>query len=203
MDKNSQLGFTLIELMIALVIGAVLMQVVAPGFQKMIKDNHVRSEVYALRAALNTARSEAITRRQSVIVCPGTLATGCLGAGANWADGILAFSDPDGGGVYVAPATNEDDDLIVVHFNEAPDYINVRFDTNGGDPFVRFLPQGYTGTTSTLEVCDDRALTDARGINISAIGFVGAALDTDGDNIRNDHGGINFDCADPPPPPPT
>ncbi|MFK7975904.1 MAG: GspH/FimT family pseudopilin [Halioglobus sp.] len=200
MEKNRHTGFTLVELMIALVVAAVLMQVVAPGFQKMIKDNHVKSEVFALRAALNTARSEALTRRQRVIVCAGNPADGCSAAGANWVDGFIAFTDPDNDSDYTAPATVNDDDLIVVHQSDSPDYVNVWFESTDASDRITFRQQGYTTTTASFEVCDDRKLEDARGIIITAIGHVRAATDTDDDDIRNDHGDDNFDCVEPAPP---
>lgn len=197
MEKNRHTGFTLVELMIALLVAGILIQVVAPGFQKMIKDGRIRAEVYAIRAALNTARSEALTRRQVVIVCPGTEATGCGTATADWTDGFIAFVDADRDGVYT-PATNVDgDNILVKHSEDSPDSITIWLSSTAGDAFIRFTPQGYTGTTASLEVCDDRGLTDARGITVSAIGYVGSAEDTDGDGIRNDHVGADFDCVAP------
>ena len=56
-------GFTLIEMMIAMVVLAVLITVGAPAFTKMIKDNRLLGEAYGLRAALDGARSEAIAQR--------------------------------------------------------------------------------------------------------------------------------------------
>lgn len=200
MGKKRDKGFTLVELMIALVVAGILIQVVAPGFQKMIKDNRVKSEVYALRAALTLARSEALTRRDPVVVCAGNPTDGCGDEFANWADGFIAFTDPDGDNDYTAPVAVDDDDLLVVHAAESPEYMDIWFDSTAGAAVIRFSAQGFTGTTASLEICDDRELTDARGITISAIGHVSAAIDTDDDDIPNDHGGSNFDCVAPTPP---
>lgn len=197
MEKNRHTGFTLVELMIALVIAGILIQVVAPGFQKMIKDGRIRAEVYAIRAALNTARSEALTQRQNVVVCPGTAATGCGTATADWTDGFIAFVDTNRDNAYTPPTNVDGDNIIVAHSEDSPDSIKIWLASTAGDAFIRFTAQGYTGTTASLEVCDDRELTDARGLTISAIGYISAAEDTDGDEIRNDHGGNNFDCVAP------
>lgn len=200
MISNRHKGFTLVELMIALVVAGILIQVVAPGFQKMIKDNRVRSEVYAIRAALNTARSEAITLRESVTLCAGTESGGCAGANANWADGFIAFVDRTGDSNYSTPTTAAEDQLVLAHLAKPSEIITIRLD-NGGDSQLVYRPQGYTGAPASFEVCDDRELTDARGLLVSAIGYVSAATDTNDDGIQNDHGGDNFDCEDPPAPP--
>ncbi len=62
-------GFTLVEMMMALVVLAVLLAVAAPGFYELIKNNRMLSEVYALRATLNGARSEALAQRNFVTLC--------------------------------------------------------------------------------------------------------------------------------------
>ena len=59
-------GFTLVDMMLALVVLAVLLAVAAPGFYELIKNNRMLSEVYALRATLNGARSEALAQRNKV-----------------------------------------------------------------------------------------------------------------------------------------
>ncbi len=61
-------GFTLVEMMMALVVLAVLLAVAAPGFYELIKNNRMLSEVYALRATLNGARSEALAQRTRYFV---------------------------------------------------------------------------------------------------------------------------------------
>jgi type IV fimbrial biogenesis protein FimT len=59
-------GFTLIELMMALVIGAILLTIGVPSFQSFIVNQRVKTTAFEIVAALNYARSEAIKRNRSL-----------------------------------------------------------------------------------------------------------------------------------------
>jgi type IV fimbrial biogenesis protein FimT len=84
-------GFTLVELIVALTIAAILMAVAAPGLQKFVSSNRLTSQVNDLLADINLARSEAIKRAETTGVCV-TAADGsaCVAAG-NWANGWLVY----------------------------------------------------------------------------------------------------------------
>ena len=95
-------GFTLVEMMMALVVLAVLLAVAAPGFYDLIKKNRMLSEVYGLRAALNGARSEALAQRTVVTLCryddedDGPCeGDECECKGDGWNKGYIAFVDAD------------------------------------------------------------------------------------------------------------
>ncbi len=94
MQKHSSTGFTLVELMIALSIVAILATVVVPSFQNSIKNNRAVSQSNALATALAMARSEAIKRNASVVVCSTTDQTSCSG-NIDWSTGWLVFVDAD------------------------------------------------------------------------------------------------------------
>jgi type IV fimbrial biogenesis protein FimT len=100
MKANRSNGFTIIELMIAMVVLAILLAAAAPMFNNLIKNNRMISEAYALRATFNNARSEALARRTDVTVCrsnDGATCTAHTPAGS-WSEGYIAFSDDDGDG---------------------------------------------------------------------------------------------------------
>lgn len=59
-------GFTLVELMIALVIGAILLTVGIPSFTGFTLNQRVKTSAFEIVAALNYARSEAIKRNASL-----------------------------------------------------------------------------------------------------------------------------------------
>lgn len=207
MKRRTATGFTLIELMITLVILGILVGIVAPGFQKMIRDNRIKSEAFSMRAALSTARSEAMKRRRPVVMCPSVDGSSCNddGDGYNWASGFIAFVDE---GDEANPPNDTYDaateELVVVKQGEAPPNVAVLFNSVGGGNIIRFSSQGYVDsvsgdTSGTLRICDDRKAEDARGLIISPIGVVRAATDTDAeaDSIVNDHAGDNLAACPP------
>lgn len=61
-------GFTLIELMIAIVVLAILIAIAAPSFTKQIQRNQMRSAMADFITAVAYARSQAVTRAASVHV---------------------------------------------------------------------------------------------------------------------------------------
>ncbi|MCK5890035.1 MAG: GspH/FimT family pseudopilin [Methylococcales bacterium] len=63
-------GFTMIEVLIALSIMAILATIAMPGFQQLIDTNTAETTSDELRAALLYARSEAITNEVDVVVLP-------------------------------------------------------------------------------------------------------------------------------------
>jgi|GEM_PF-190272 len=62
-------GFTLVELMVTIVVLAVLAAIALPNFRSLIQRNAVSTQVNGLLAALQYARSEAITTRSFVSLC--------------------------------------------------------------------------------------------------------------------------------------
>lgn len=73
--SRKNVGFTLIELMITLVIAAILLAIAAPGFKTLLERNRVQTSASSLFASLMLARSEALKRNQPVGVCRGELTT--------------------------------------------------------------------------------------------------------------------------------
>lgn len=63
-----QLGFTLIELMVALTVLVVLLAVAAPGFRDFARAQRIKTASSELASALSYARSEAIKSRSNVVV---------------------------------------------------------------------------------------------------------------------------------------
>ncbi|WP_114240121.1 GspH/FimT family pseudopilin [Dyella sp. C9] len=63
-------GFTLVELVITIVVLAVLAAAAMPSFMGLIRRNEVTSQANNLLADLQYARSEALTRRAFVSLCP-------------------------------------------------------------------------------------------------------------------------------------
>jgi type IV fimbrial biogenesis protein FimT len=81
-------GFSLIELMITLFIAAILMAYAVPSFRGMTNSNRIITQSNDIVAALNLARSEAITRNATITFCragtPADTACSAGSAGSTW-----------------------------------------------------------------------------------------------------------------------
>ena len=104
MNKDLEHGFTIIELMIAILVASILLTVGVPSFKTIIANNRITSQANELISGLNLARSEATKRGQRVSICSSTNGTSCASS-TNWATGWIVFNDPDGDGA-VANATD-------------------------------------------------------------------------------------------------
>jgi type IV fimbrial biogenesis protein FimT len=102
-----QRGFTLIELMVALAVMAIVLGFAVPGFQSMVNGNRLAAASNELVAGVQTARMEAIRRGARVAICASANAN--AGAGATCAtsgiDGWVVFVDADRSGAFNAGDT--------------------------------------------------------------------------------------------------
>lgn len=99
--KYRQSGFTLIELLVVVAIAAVLISLATPSFRSLMVKRSVQSAADALVGDLRFARSEAVKRTNTVIVCSSSNGASCL-ATASWKDGWVVFVDSNGNGAIDA-----------------------------------------------------------------------------------------------------
>jgi type IV fimbrial biogenesis protein FimT len=95
------LGFTLIELMVAITVGGILLSLAVPAFSGFLHEDRNIGQVNSLVGSLNYARSEAVKRATpaGVTVCPSTDGQTCTGTA--WSSGwIVVIQD------LVTPANN-------------------------------------------------------------------------------------------------
>ncbi len=90
-------GVTLIELMVALTVLAVLAAAAAPNFKSFLHNSRLSSDATRLFADLELARSEASRRNTTVTICPIDTGNACS---ENWSLGRIVFVDADNDGVY-------------------------------------------------------------------------------------------------------
>ncbi len=66
MSQIRQLGFTLVELMIGVVVLAILLSLAIPNFQQWILNSQVRNAAESIKNGLQRARAEAVARNTNV-----------------------------------------------------------------------------------------------------------------------------------------
>jgi len=91
-------GFTLLELMVALVVVSILLTVGLPSFSASVRQNCTITAANTLLTVLTAARSEALKRDRNVGVCPSANGAEC--SGAAWAGGYMMYVDTDGNGSH-------------------------------------------------------------------------------------------------------
>ena len=145
---NSQKGVTLIELMIAVGILAIVVAIAVPNFQSMIQNNRLTSAANEMLGVFQVARSEAIRANRRV-----TLAFNATpDITADEAHKVV-FVDSDRDGT-------EDAGERVRSLLLSSDLLALAAVDGGGTAMtqVGFLPDGRTvnSATMTASVCDDR-----------------------------------------------
>lgn len=137
-----QCGLTLIEILIALAVAAVLAGLAVPSFTALMQRLASEAAARQLFSALNLARAQALSTRQAVIVCPGQ---GRCRADGRWEAGYLVGID-----------ANRNDRLeagerVIWQTGAAP---RVTILSNTGRPQIRYLPTGRaSGANATFRVC--------------------------------------------------
>ncbi|WP_372592592.1 GspH/FimT family pseudopilin [Guyparkeria sp.] len=175
-------GFSLIELMVAVTVAAVLLAIAIPAFSSMMARNQLAAASNDLRGALMSARQAAVMQGRPVSLCAGTPETGCSG---DWSRGEwLVFHDADHDGDLGA------DEKLVRHGQAVGGGGAVVIDGNGPlRTALVYVPLGHAERVSgafgagRLRVCVPRDISpNANELVISISGRVRRqSLDFDGE----------------------
>jgi type IV fimbrial biogenesis protein FimT len=159
-------GFTLIEMMVAIAIMAILLAIAVPSFREAGLSSELRSFSSDLLASANLARSEAIKRNAPVTLCVSAGGTSCGSGG--WEQGWIVIVPS------MVPAT-------VVQRRDAAT-AGFRISASSSITNIVFQPTGVGATPTTLTVC--RATPTAghqeRVVTIDAAGRASARKTTTG-----------------------
>lgn len=160
-------GFSLIELMVAIAVTAILVMIAVPSFQGAALTSQLRSMSNALVSGARLARSEAIKRNAVVTLCQSSDGASCTNSGA-WEQGwIVACRTDDNANCRTAGAN-----WLVIQREPAASS-GMRVITTAGIAQLSFQPTGFGASTATFNVCRESPLgNQERVISINASGQV-------------------------------
>lgn len=92
-SARARRGFTVIEVLVVVAIGAILAAIAVPSFRDMLRTTRQKSALGLVISDLNQARGEAIKRNARMLVCVRNAAGTDCGAGTNWSSGWVVCSD--------------------------------------------------------------------------------------------------------------
>ena len=160
-----QKGFTLIELMTTVGIGAILVSMAVPGMQSVAMNSKQRSGVNELIAAMHLARSTAITTNSRVTLCASSNGTAC--ESVDWNDGWIVFADLDSD-------QNVDGDEVVLRTGAEDSGLEIS--SSRFSRFLMYRPSGRVMNASTATNVGEFTVCDGRGtdhLKIVAIALSG------------------------------
>jgi type IV fimbrial biogenesis protein FimT len=166
-DHVRSRGFSLIELITTLAVAAIILTVGVPGFQTMVQNNRMTTDLNRLVTDLNLARMEAIKRGEDVTICKkNTAGTNCDNANT-WDLGWIVFNDPDRDGIVddveeIIRVNPELDTGITLTF----DHDRVTYTSQG------FVKEGADNFAGSFVIADARGSNYAKTRTISSTGRV-------------------------------
>ena len=97
MDKKTQNGFTLYELLITMMIVGVVLTYGVPNMLQFNQNGRMTSTANDLHAAFHLARSESGRAKTNITICASANAmTAAANCGGTWDQGFIVFVDADG-----------------------------------------------------------------------------------------------------------
>jgi len=150
-------GFTLLELMTAVAVAAVLLAVGVPQLRDLTIQQRITGATQDLHVDLASARNEAVTRATSVTVCVSSDMLTCTNDG--WGNGRLTFIDANANGVIDAG------ELVVRQSLPLATGLTTTAAPAAG--FVTFNSRGQTAAL-TIGICDSGYV--GRNIDIKTTG---------------------------------
>ncbi len=181
-------GFSLIEVLLVLALGATLLLLAVPGMRSVIAVARLDAAIADYSGALALARSEAIRRGMRVSLRN-------LSGGGNWGSGWQMFVDSDRDG---QPDVGE----TILRRQAALNAPLTLYGNANYTNFLAFKPDGTVNQVGTFVICHDGVLVEAgqsrsRALIVSWAGRVRLGQDSDGNGIPEKDSGEISSCISP------
>jgi type IV fimbrial biogenesis protein FimT len=158
-------GFTLIELMIAIALSALLLSMAIPALDQFTTNARQTGAVNDFVSSMHIARSTAVTTNFRTTICASASGTNC--EAVSWDQGWIVFSDRD------SDQTVDNDETIVAS-SDGIDGLSIQSGEFG--QFLMYRPNGRvmtttaTGNSGQFTVCDNRGSDYAKVLIVDLSG---------------------------------
>ena len=181
--NHYHLGFTLLELLVAVAIVAILVTAVGPSIQSIVIKNRITADINSLSAVAQRARFTAVDEQTEVILCPTSDYEDCE---TDWSNAKMAFIDRNINGA-------RDSDETILFTSDPINSANVIYGISGS---IAFDEQGAIDTAATITICPkDNDAAYASAVILSLFGRISVAVDGDGDGTKEDLSGSALSCS--------
>ena len=154
---NTVKGFTLTELLMALVIISVTLAIGLPNFQSLIISSRLTSSANAMVSALQLARFEALKQQKNVVIA---------NKNGQWANGWIVFIDEK-----MQNNQLDDGESVLASFDALHSSLVVKIPTSYKN-YVYYNKYGRINDNGTFSFCSSIVLQDFRSVVIALTGRV-------------------------------
>lgn len=166
-------GFSLLELLVVMAIAAILVGAAIPSYRQFMLSTQRSEASTSLYGALLHARSEAIKRNRTVIVCRRDFYDNSdpppcdEDADGTWDEGWITFVPADGAWSGNEPTTAGE---VIAVGNPVGGSIDIS-ETLGNPAYLSFSPGGRVSDTASFTVCA-AGRSDGREIRMTLSGYM-------------------------------
>ena len=180
-SPKAQSGITVVELMFALAIAAILFGFATSSVSAAVNAARTSSGFSSLLASLTRARSIAANAGVEVVLCPSSDGTACSDE-YHWEHGWIAFQATHG------RSDRESDDPILLQQGALPTPVHLT--TTAGRTRIRFQASGgNVGSNVTFTFCDGRGAKAAQSYAMSNPGNL-RGIPPEPDTVAQACGGV-------------
>lgn len=184
-----QQGVTLLEMLVALAVAAIVLTVVAPSMQTIVAKNRITADINHTSAVMQYARFNAIDQKSATLVCPTLNYSACS---TNWNQAKMVFVDTNSNG-----QRDSSEPLLMT-----TDAIEGGNTMKGPSASIEFTESGASNVSNSMSdtvglvICDkSKDAKLARALLINQQGRVRVSFDSDDDEIHEDASGDALTCS--------
>jgi len=161
--NNQQSGFSLIELMAAVVCGGILLAIGLPAFGNFVKNSRLTTQTNDVLTAIHVARNEAVNRGHNVRVIS-------INGDTDWAFGWEIRLDVDNNGSTDSPNTI---DIVLRSYDAIENATLVSTDSSISYESTGYIDQDYNPNPIAITLTADSCTAkDIRVISVQLSGLV-------------------------------